>query len=133
SGHCAECGHGEGHVLRPDPQHHHPDGCRKDGGHRGRTALQEWRVGPFLRGRGHDRASSVCEITALMCYGLSGSVALGTVACGWLRSKAGRSERIRGNAVKLCGGGGQEVAHSSEQPCPHGSSTPTIGAFFAVM
>ena len=35
---------------------------------------------------------------------------------GWCRSKAGRSERIRGMLSKLCRGGGQEVAHSSEAP-----------------
>lgn len=44
---------------------------------------------------------------------------------GWCRSKAGRSERILGSEVKLCRGGGQEVAHSSEAPKPHGSSTST--------
>jgi hypothetical protein len=44
---------------------------------------------------------------------------------GWCRSRAGRSERIRGREVKLCRGGGQEVAHSSEAPKPHGSSTST--------
>ena len=36
--------------------------------------------------------------------------------CGWCRSNAGRSERIRGMLSKLCRGGGQEVAHSSEAP-----------------
>ena len=35
---------------------------------------------------------------------------------GWCRSKAGRSERIRGMDSKLCRGGGQDVAHSSEAP-----------------
>ena len=29
---------------------------------------------------------------------------------------------IRGSSVKLCRGGGQLVAHSSELPKPHGSS-----------
>ena len=35
---------------------------------------------------------------------------------GWCRSNAGRSERIRGMLLKLCRGGGQEVAHSSDAP-----------------
>src|SRR5699024_5669711 len=47
---------------------------------------------------------------------------------GWCRSKAGRSERTRSRVTKLCRGGGQEVAHSRELPCPHGSSTVTFGA-----
>ena len=47
---------------------------------------------------------------------------------GWCRSKAGDSERIRGMVTKLCRGGGQLVAHSSERPQPHGSSTSTSGA-----
>ena len=34
--------------------------------------------------------------------------------------------------VKLCRGGGHEVAHSSERPQPHGSSTVTRGAVRAV-
>src|SRR5699024_3580157 len=42
---------------------------------------------------------------------------------GWCRSKAGRSERIRGSEWKLCRGGGHEVAHSREAPKPQGSST----------
>jgi hypothetical protein len=29
--------------------------------------------------------------------------------------------------VKLCLGGGQEVAHSKDEPYPHGSSVLTIG------
>ena len=37
-------------------------------------------------------------------------------ACGWCRSNAGRSERIRGMLSKLCRGGGQDVAHSREAP-----------------
>ena len=40
---------------------------------------------------------------------------------------AGRSERMLGIRSKLRRGGGQLVAHSSELPCPHGSSTVTIG------
>src|SRR6185312_6726749 len=44
---------------------------------------------------------------------------------GNLASKAGRSERIRGIRSKLRSGGGDEVAHSSELPWPHGSSTVT--------
>ncbi len=58
--------------------------------------------------------------------------ALGGASSGWCRSKAGRSERIRGSEVKLCRGGGQLVAHSSEPPQPQGSSTFTCGAFFQV-
>ncbi|TDO51181.1 hypothetical protein EV651_119108 [Kribbella sp. VKM Ac-2571] len=46
---------------------------------------------------------------------------------GWWRSKAGDSERIRGSFSKLWRGGGQLVAHSSERPQPHGSSTSTRG------
>ena len=34
---------------------------------------------------------------------------------------------MRGIEVKLWRGGGHEVAHSSEEPYPHGSSTPTNG------
>src|SRR4051794_20927038 len=41
---------------------------------------------------------------------------------GWCSSNAGRSERIRGISRKLCRGGGDEVAHSSELPWPQGSS-----------
>ena len=44
---------------------------------------------------------------------------------GNFASKAGRSERIRGIRSKLRSGGGLEVAHSSELPWPHGSSTVT--------
>ena len=40
---------------------------------------------------------------------------------------------MRGSDVKLCRGGGQLVAHSSEPPHPHGSSTVTFGAFFMVV
>lgn len=47
----------------------------------------------------------------------------------WCRSNAGDSERIRGSFSKLCRGGGELVAHSSERPQPHGSSTPTLGDF----
>ena len=47
---------------------------------------------------------------------------------GWCRSNAGDSERIRGMVTKLWRGGGQLVAHSSERPQPHGSSTSTSGA-----
>ncbi len=47
---------------------------------------------------------------------------------GWCRSKAGDSERIRGMRVKLWRGGGLLVAHSSERPQPHGSSSSTGGA-----
>src|SRR5690606_31102716 len=47
---------------------------------------------------------------------------------GYFRSTAGRSLRTRGNDVKLCRGGGLDVAHSSEAPKPQGSSTPTLGA-----
>jgi len=47
---------------------------------------------------------------------VAGSATAGVAAYGWCRSKAGRSERIRGSETKLCRGGGQEVAHSSEQP-----------------
>ena len=35
---------------------------------------------------------------------------------GWCSSNAGRSDRIRGNDRKLCRGGGELVAHSSELP-----------------
>src|ERR1039458_5732200 len=45
------------------------------------------------------------------------------------RLKAGRSDRIRGIRVKLCRGGGHEVAHSSELPQPHGSSTVTCSPY----
>jgi hypothetical protein len=46
----------------------------------------------------------------------------------WLiqrRSKTGRSERIGGSQAKLCSGGGDDVAHSSELAC-HGSA-PAVG------
>jgi hypothetical protein len=50
-------------------------------------------------------------------------------AQGGCRSNAGDSERMRGIDVKLCRGGGQLVAHSSERPQPHGSLTvTTLGA-----
>ena len=52
----------------------------------------------------------------------------GPISSGWCRSNAGRSERIRGMRTKLCRGGGHDVAHSSDAPQPHGSSTPTSGA-----
>jgi len=48
--------------------------------------------------------------------------------CGWCRSNAGRSDRILGIEVKLCRGGGHEVAHSRDEPYPHGSSLVTFGA-----
>jgi hypothetical protein len=47
----------------------------------------------------------------------------------YLASKAGRSERMRGIRSKLRSGGGQVVAHSSELPKPHGSSTFTIAPY----
>ena len=34
--------------------------------------------------------------------------------------------------MKLWRGGGHDVAHSSEEPYPHGSSTPTIGDFLVI-
>ena len=34
---------------------------------------------------------------------------------------------MRGIDVKLWRGGGHDVAHSSDEPYPHGSSTPTNG------
>jgi hypothetical protein len=49
--------------------------------------------------------------------------------CGWCKSKAGRSLLILGIDVKLCRGGGHEVAHSSDPPKPQGSSTLTLGEF----
>ncbi len=39
-----------------------------------------------------------------------------SIMYGWCSSNAGRSERIRGSEVKLCRGGGELVAHSSELP-----------------
>jgi pimeloyl-ACP methyl ester carboxylesterase len=41
-------------------------------------------------------------------------------SCGNFASNAGGSERIRGIRSKFRSGGGLEVAHSSELPCPHG-------------
>ncbi len=35
---------------------------------------------------------------------------------------------MRGIDVKLCRGGGHDVAHSSDRAFPHGSSTVTRGA-----
>ena len=35
--------------------------------------------------------------------------------------------------VKLCRGGGQEVAHSSEFAYPHGSSAVTFSPYFQVL
>src|SRR5690625_7231223 len=55
----------------------------------------------------------------------SSSVSIAATS-GWWRSKAGRSERTRGRETKLCRGGGQLVAHSSELEKPHGSSTNTV-------
>src|SRR3954447_21764007 len=49
-----------------------------------------------------------------------------TARCGNFASNAGRSDRIRGILSKLRNGGGQLVAHSSEAPWPHGSSTSTM-------
>ena len=63
---------------------------------------------------------------------LGGSDPTGSPASGWFRSKAGRSLRMRGIEVKLCRGGGHDVAHSSDAPYPHGSFTVTRGAFRAV-
>lgn len=53
------------------------------------------------------------------------SVRMRSDMAGWCSSKAGRSERMRGSSVKLCRGGGHEVAHSKELPYPHGSWTVT--------
>src|SRR6478736_7086464 len=50
------------------------------------------------------------------------SVRIRSTMYGWCSSNAGRSDRIRGSEVKLCRGGGELVAHSSELPYPHGSS-----------
>src|SRR3954462_13175907 len=50
--------------------------------------------------------------------------------CGECSSNAGRSERIRGISRKLCRGGGEEVAHSSELPCPQGSSRSASRPYF---
>ena len=47
-------------------------------------------------------------------------------ASGWSRSHTGRSERIGGSDVKLCGGGGEVVAHSSVW-APHGLSPAGTG------
>ena len=63
---------------------------------------------------------------------LAGPTPTGRPASGWLRSNAGRSLRMRGMLVKLCRGGGQEVAHSREAPYPQGSFTVTRGALRAV-
>src|SRR5690606_3951826 len=56
-----------------------------------------------------------------------------SAASGWIRSKAGRSLRMRGIDAKLWRGGGQEVAHSSDAPSPHGSSKVPLGALPAVI
>ena len=45
----------------------------------------------------------------------------------------GRSDLIRGIEVKLCLGGGQDVAHSSELLKPHGSSSTTRSPCFHVL
>ena len=42
-------------------------------------------------------------------------------------SLTGLSDRMRGIDRKLCRGGGQVVAHSSDRPQPQGSSTSTFG------
>jgi hypothetical protein len=34
--------------------------------------------------------------------------------------------------VKLCRGGGHEVAHSNDAPYPHGSSVSTLGEFLEI-
>ncbi len=52
---------------------------------------------------------------------------------GCAASKAGRSERILGSSLKLCLGGGHDVAHSKLIPQPHGSFTFTKGALRQVL
>src|ERR1700712_2987217 len=59
------------------------------------------------------------------------SVRIRSIMCGWCSSKAGRSDRIRGSEVKLCRGGGELVAHSSEVPYPHGSSAGGTSPYFS--
>src|SRR3954447_9140653 len=49
---------------------------------------------------------------------------------GQCNSKAGRGERIFGISRKLCRGGGDEVAHSRELPCPQGSSRSAGRPYF---
>src|SRR5215470_12805597 len=64
---------------------------------------------------------------------LAGPTPTGMPASGWFRSNAGRSLRMRGIDVKLCRGGGQEVAHSRELLQPHGSSAVTFSPWRAVL
>ncbi len=46
--------------------------------------------------------------------------------CIQRRSNTGRSERIGGSHLKLCSGGGEEVAHSNVYAC-HGSAPALRG------
>src|SRR3546814_16004103 len=61
---------------------------------------------------------SAASTTGASGASLAGPTPTGTPASGWLRSNAGRSLRMRGIDVKLCRGGGDEVAHSSDTPYP---------------
>ena len=70
------------------------------------------------------RTLEITNLTRLL--GVYATVADATGQGRVLASNAGRSERMRGMRWKLRSGGGQLVAHSSELPYPHGSSTVTL-------
>src|SRR5664279_2413770 len=70
---------------------------------------------------------AMCGLDSLSCRGSQprcgcASARNRSTICGWCSSNAGRSERTRGSDRRLCRGGGELVAHSSELPYPHGSS-----------
>ena len=57
----------------------------------------------------------VADVTAAALCWTRERMAAGAYS-GWFMSKVGRSERIGGIDVKLCRGGGHEVAHSRLLP-----------------
>src|ERR1700677_4293244 len=47
--------------------------------------------------------------------GIASGAFFSSIWSGWARSQSGRRPRTGGRRSKLCGGGGEEVAHSSVQ------------------
>lgn len=72
-------------------------------------------------GLAQDSGIFTCELASASASGFHpragcASLRMRSIMYGWCSSNAGRSDLMRGNDRKLCRGGGELVAHSSELP-----------------
>ena len=95
------------------------------------TPSPTWRLGSGLRPQhAHRWLASTRAVSGPSGRCAASSLRAGSTCrppgAGTWRRTPGRSERMRGMRSKLRSGGGQLVAHSSDLPWPHGSSTSTM-------